>query len=533
MHYRTLCIAGRDGHRLSRTIVSALLGILLLCGSYHQASGQSLQLLSPNGGEVLTGDTVINVQWMATEFDPKDDVEVEYTLDGGSRWRGIGKTEANTGTISWRVPNKPSENVLVRVMSRDGSASDQSDALLAIIENPLDVTLMISPNGGEVWTEGETHAIEWQAPLDAVDVTLELSVDFGFTWSELATVPAQSAPWQWQIPHLSDEEIAAAAIRVTVTEAPDHFDQSDAPFTIRPLTVVKQPSITLLYPNGGEVLAVDSTIAISWTSENVIGQAEAQYSVDEGVTWQKIDRTDISSGTLEWKVPNEPAVRAAIRIIMADGSVEDRSDIPFTITERDLLPVILLTPNGGEIWTEGETRTIEWQAPQDMTNALLEYSPDGGITWQDIATVPAATGSFNWVLPHISDTDAPSMIVSISDPANPVRRARSADHFTIRAKQIASSSPDLVQPFIANKETAFPTPAHNTVTLRWEQETTGRATIHIHGLDGVLALGREYTAASPGKQHLLLPLHDTPAGTYVYTIQTPDSRLSGTLLITR
>lgn len=533
MHFRTLCTAGRDGHRLSRIIAPVLLGMFLLLVSQRQAPGQSLQLLSPNGGEILTGDTVIDVRWMATGFDPKDDVEVEYTLDGGSRWRGIGKTEASAGTISWRVPNKPSEDVLVRVMSRDGNTSDQSDGLLSIIENPLDITLMISPNGGEVWTEGETHTIEWQAPLDAVDVTLELSVDFGFTWNELATVPAQSGSWQWDIPHLSDEEISAAVIKVTVTEAPDHFDQSDAPFTIRPLTVVKQPSITVLYPNGGEVLAVDSTITINWTSENISGQAEIQYSVDEGITWQKIDRADISSGTLEWKVPNEPAVRAAIRIIMADGSIEDRSDIPFTITERDLLPVILLTPNGGEIWTEGETRAIEWQAPQDMGTELLEYSSDDGITWQNIATVAAMTGTFNWTLPHISDTDVSSMLVSVSDPTTPVRRARSANHFTVRTKQVASSSPDFIRHFIPEKGTAFPSPARNTVTLRWEQEATGEVAIHVHGLDGVPVTNREYIATTSGEQHLMLPMHSTPAGMYVYTIRTADSTLSGTFLIVR
>lgn len=142
-----------------------------------------ITVTSPNGGESLMIGSASQVTWRAS--DVSGEVKVEYTVDG-SQWRGIGKTDASAGSIAWKIPNKESRIARVRVSLRKGSATDQSDGVFEIISDPLDATIMLAPNGGEQWTEGEKQNIRWQAPLDAVDIQLDFSTDNGATWRVLA-----------------------------------------------------------------------------------------------------------------------------------------------------------------------------------------------------------------------------------------------------------------------------------------------------------------------------------------------------------
>ena len=291
---------------------------------------RDLKLIYPNGGEVFTAGEIVQVEWTSTGFDPGERVELEYSTDGGSDWRNIDKTTAGAGGLSWEVPNRPSTTAMVRISSRDGDISDASDSFFEIKENPLDRTLMIAPNGGEVMTSGDEFLVQWQVPLDAIEATVELSTDFGITWTEVGTFPAAIAEYRWQVPERSSEEITSAVMRVSVTEAPDHFDISDAPFTIRP-KATEQPSLTLTFPNGGEKFVQDTTLVVRWNSTNIPGDVEVEYSPDNGVTWKGIGTVFAPVGAVSWKTPGEETTTGLIRVRTKDGVIEDRSNSTFFI----------------------------------------------------------------------------------------------------------------------------------------------------------------------------------------------------------
>jgi uncharacterized delta-60 repeat protein len=61
--------------------------------------------------------------------------------------------------------------------------------------------------------------------------------------------------------------------------------------------------------------------------------------------------------------------------------------------------IILNTPNGGENWLIGSTQAITWANAQ-TPNVKLEFTTDVG-TWNTIvASTPASSSSYNWVVPN-------------------------------------------------------------------------------------------------------------------------------------
>lgn len=63
----------------------------------------------------------------------------------------------------------------------------------------------------------------------------------------------------------------------------------------------------------------------------------------------------------------------------------------------------VLAPAGGEVWLQGYSQTILWNATDTNNAALanvdLAYSLDGGTNWTAIANAIADTGKFTWVPP--------------------------------------------------------------------------------------------------------------------------------------
>ena len=62
-------------------------------------------------------------------------------------------------------------------------------------------------------------------------------------------------------------------------------------------------------------------------------------------------------------------------------------------------PLAMVSPSGGEIWMSGSLVPIEWVAPRLDENLRLEYSADGGLNFNPIATVPAGQSVYQWKVP--------------------------------------------------------------------------------------------------------------------------------------
>jgi hypothetical protein len=173
------------------------------------------------------------------------------------------------------------------------------------------------------------------------------------------------------------------------------YDFSNNNFTIGP------GSITVVSPNGGEAWQKGTTHVITWT-DNVCENVRIELWKG-GVYNSLITASTPSTGSFTWAIPNNNTLangndyKVKIMVPLNSGTtttVYDFSDANFTIGNQCL---ILLVPNGGEVWYGGGTYVIKWIDciaenirielwKGGVYNSLICQSANGSYTW----TIPAA-----------------------------------------------------------------------------------------------------------------------------------------------
>ncbi len=146
------------------------------------------------------------------------------------------------------------------------------------------------------------------------------------------------------------------------------------------------PRVALLSPNGGEMIPSGSTYTIEWEAPPEVVSFKLLYSLDNGSTWILI-KQGISGSSYSWDVPDVKGnkTRCLIKVIgyTASGAKAgvDLSDGNFTLEV-----VILLSPDGGEVFHPGDTTTVEWRACDAATSFDALFSMDNGTTWQGVVS---------------------------------------------------------------------------------------------------------------------------------------------------
>jgi hypothetical protein len=166
------------------------------------------------------------------------------------------------------------------------------------------------------------------------------------------------------------------------------------------------PSITLLSPNGSEIIPSGSAYMIQWSAPSNAVKFDLKYSMNNGTTWKSI-ATKITGTSYNWIVPcpNNNKKTSFVKVIGYNsfGAVvgQDVSNSTFTIEV-----VKILSPNGGEYSSPGTTQAITWRTNctiRPVAKVELYYTTGGGI-WNLITTRTINNGSYPWTLPYVSST---------------------------------------------------------------------------------------------------------------------------------
>jgi hypothetical protein len=196
----------------------------------------TVELVSPNGGELMTGGQVHEVTWYSFGLSA---VKLEFTTnaaDSAPVWSGI-DTPVSTqnftlNTYTWTIPNVHSTACRVRVSDLDGHPSDDSNGDFEIRGN-VEVT---APDGGEAYVVGSEQDVTWtSAGIDSVKI--EYGDGLG-SWNVVVpSTPAAPGSYAWTVP---DDEGQWYVRICSVAGAP--CDTSDSDFTIRRPLVWQVPT---------------------------------------------------------------------------------------------------------------------------------------------------------------------------------------------------------------------------------------------------------------------------------------------------
>jgi C1A family cysteine protease len=181
-------------------------------------------------------------------------------------------------------------------------------------------------------------------------------------------------------------------------------------------------SISVTAPNGGESFdAGGLNRTITW---NYVGDSTAYVKIE--LVKNGIAVTNISSSTPinqksynYWSIPQTqtPGTDYKIRITSTGNGVTDSSNSDFAITAPIPASLSVISPNGGEAWSQRSAQTIKWNYTGNPGSTAKLELLKGNVLQQTIANVNVASSSFNWKLPSglIIGTDYKIRITSTTN----------------------------------------------------------------------------------------------------------------------
>ncbi|MDR3667735.1 MAG: FISUMP domain-containing protein, partial [Ignavibacteriaceae bacterium] len=193
----------------------------------------------------------------------------------------------------------------------------------------------------------------------------------------------------------------------------------------RSIRCIKDGSVSLQSPNGGENWQAGSNHNITWTS-TYFTNVKIDFSTDNGSTWSTvIASTPSSAGSYNWTIPNSPSTLCKVRVSDAiDTTIMSIITSVFTISPAPAITIS--SPIGGEVWNVTEVHSITWTSTSVLT-VKIDYTTDEGSTWIPVFSVPASSGSYDWTVPNTPG----QCKVRISDEGNSILNSISTNDFTI------------------------------------------------------------------------------------------------------
>ncbi len=140
--------------------------------------------------------------------------------------------------------------------------------------------------------------------------------------------------------------------------------------------------------------------------------------------------------------------------------------------------VDLLNPQGGEMFSPGETVTIQWQivVEHNTINWDLFFSGDGGSTWNPIqADMPVGTLSYQWSVPDISTTEGRIKIVQDNEDT---------DYGDISSIFTIETTTAIRKPLATSEAKVYPNPFNNSATLSFHNPGFESHTLTLFDVNG-------------------------------------------------
>jgi hypothetical protein len=479
----------------------------------------SITVVRPSAGETIAGGTKnYRIEYVGVNATLQK--TFEYSLDGGTTWILIGSVRNDSSSYGWDVPNIASTQAVVRITDSNGVTGRSN--MFTITSDQASSIVVTRPASGEALVGGtQGYRIEFRGVNVTQQKKLEYSPDSGATWTLIALVSNNDSSYSWNVPQTPTTK---GLVRITDSNG---VAGTSGMFTIEPATA---SSLIVVRPAAGEVIVGGTQgYQIQFAGVNLAQKKTFEYSLDGGATWILIGVDESGASSYSWNVPAIASTQALVRITDADGVTGTSGMFTIRIGSTGDGSIDALTLGGvaGNKIGNGMPIDISWTfTPEIGPSVTVEYSLDGGYSWNLIGVVPTsgaqsirwttpATGYYQMALVRVTSTmgmQRTSDAFTIGSPIAAVRNAGASSGFSI---------------------TSFPNPASGATTIRFMLPTRGTARISV-----VDIVGREVGAVAEqqfeaGIQEISFDASALPAGIYTYTLQSGTTRVSGRMTIVR
>jgi len=256
------------------------------------------------------------------------------------------------------------------------------------------ITITNPSNAGITRYVDASYNINWtSAYLISSFVKIEYSIDNGLSWIEIISATNNDGSYSWLVPNTISEE---CLVKISDYGNPETFDLSDNEFSIAPAILITSPN----GDNGNEQMRGCTETSITWVAGGTTYYYKIEYSIDNGENWSVINSSYYTSATncsYDWTIPNLPSIECLVKVSDKNNLTKtDMSDANFEITP----PLVLEFPNYGGIYVVDSVKYISWIADGTSNYYNIEYSTNGGSTWNSIEyNYYTLDSSYAWTIP--------------------------------------------------------------------------------------------------------------------------------------
>lgn len=343
-----------------------------------------VELLAPNGGEILGAHRTTVVRWKAVDSNlAPGGITLEASTDGEA-WIPVARDLPNTGSYHWDIGPLSSAQFRLRVTARDlagNVGSDLSDAPFVVdglapdcrITGPLnsrDLPVRLEWTGGDLGGAGLRR------------VSLYVTRDGGQTWQFYGDDDDLRPPF------LFKELDGVYGLRLVAEDAVGNANPVPTAGSKPQFTVVvdrTKPEVKLISPRAGGYLG-GAAVDVLWSArDNLEMPPDAislAWSDDGGRTWKDAARGIKNDGLYTWIPPRRQGTDYRFRVTAVDfagnegQAVSERFGIDAEVPEAAATGPDRSNSNTVQIGYE-----IRNKGAAPITAVTLYYRPEGVREW--------------------------------------------------------------------------------------------------------------------------------------------------------
>ena len=407
--------------------------MILLCGvlvfpmiSENVSAAGSITVYDPYSGQMLYHGQTCTIHW--SSYDVGDTVKIEL-YKGGSYYSTISSSTANgnyNNYYSWTVPSNigVGSSYQIKISNETGAIYDYTN-YFSIDSRSITVT---SPSSEDIWYQGETYTISWNADDVGNYVKIELYKSGSYhSTITLNTYTYSYGSYLWIIS--SAMSPGSYRIKITSTAYSSVYDYSDY-FSI------DERTITITSPSDGDVWYRGEGSTITWTSD-VSGYKIIELYKDNSFYFT-ITSKAYNDGEYYWAIPSSILIGSSYQIKITSNyynKIYDFSDT-FSIDERF---ITVNSPSNTDVWYMGDESTITWDSKNAGNYVSIElYSKN--YLHSTIRSNTSNDGSYLWTIPSGLSTEPYYKIKITGLPDSAVTDNSDLFHIDERTLSIVSPS---------------------------------------------------------------------------------------------